>query len=287
MMKKNIWRTIGFVGMVGMAGVGHTGEDPSAMGTRNPLVDVSMPNAAAQTLTIPSVWGAWGNTVFIGAGITDPAPYSKRVIGKNPAGKLVIGPKTRSGKEDASASAGFGIGNPVENVGLQVSATINDVSEQDNTSYGIVLHRYIGNATSVAIGGEHLFRDKDESDVGESYYLALGHAFQGFASDDAKVSKLHGTLGVGNGRFAHKSELDEADKKGESGTAVFGALAYQLFTRTNLILEWNGVNLNAGVGITPFRHFPLALTLGAADLTGNSGDGARFIGAAGLAYQFN
>lgn len=234
---------------------------------REPLYDVYLPNGAATTLATPSGWGAWGNTIFIGGGITSPAPYSN--------------------DSDGAAAIGFGIGNPAKNVGLQLTATMNDLSGQDNVSYGAVLHRYLGYGTSVAIGGDHLFRDEDESDVGESYYLAFGHAFQNVVSDTLGKSGLHGSIGVGNGRFANKSPSDVASGKGKKGSHVFGALAYEIFANTNVILEWSGVNLNAGVAIAPFENFPLGVTLGAADLTDNSGDGVRFIGAAGLAYQFN
>jgi hypothetical protein len=254
-------------GALGMGGAAFAAEDRSAMGTREPLYEVNMPNVAPSTLTVPSGWGAWGNTIFAGAGITSPQAYSD--------------------DSDAAASVGFGIGDPLENLGVQLSATVNDVSDNDNLSYGAVIHRYLGQATSVSIGGEHLLRDKDESDAGESYYLAFGHAFQGVSSDTPGASGLHGSIGVGNGRFAHKSPLDVADRKGEKGSYVFGALAYEILERTNMVVEWNGINLNAGVTLAPFENFPLGIMLGAADLTDNSGDGARFIGAAGLAYQFN
>ncbi len=242
-------------------------EERSAMGTREPIYDVYMPNRAATTLMTPSGWGAWGNTIFAGGGISSPQPYTDN--------------------SDGAVSVGFGVGNPLENVGLQLSASVNDLSEQDNVSYGVVLHRYLGYGTSVAIGGEHLLRDKDESDVGPSYSIAFGHAFQNVDSDTPGASGLHASLGAGNGRFANKSPLDIQDKKGKKGSYVFGALAYEAFENTNLILEWNGINLSAGVALAPFESIPLGITLGAADLTDNSGDGARFIGAAGLAYQFN
>jgi len=258
---------VSLIGVGWMAGTSFAETGSPGDLVQEPLYDVYLPNRAATTLATPSGWGAWGNTIFIGGGITSPAPYSE--------------------DSDGAAAVGFGIGNPAKNVGLQMSATVNDLSEQDNVSYGALLHRYLGYGTSVSIGGEHLFRDEDESDVGESYYLAFGHAFQNVVSDTPGQSGLHGSIGVGTGRFAHKSPLDVADNKGEKGSYVFGALAYEIFENTNVILEWSGLNLNAGVAIAPFENFPLGVTLGAADLTDNSGDGVRFIGAAGLAYQFN
>ena len=267
-MKKMIGLlAVSLIGAGWMAAIAFAETGSAGSLVREPLYDVYLPNQAATTLATPSGWGAWGNTIFVGGGITSPAPYSDN--------------------SDGAATVGFGVGNPAENLGLQISATMNDLSGQDNVSYGAVLHRYLGHGTSVAVGGENLFRDKDESDVGESYYLAFGHAFQGVVSDAPGQSGLHGSIGVGNGRFAHKSPRDVEDGKGERGSYVFGALAYEIFANTNVILEWSGLNLNAGVAVAPFENFPLGVTLGAADLTDNSGDGVRFIGAAGLAYQFN
>jgi len=234
------------------------------MGTLTPVFDVYMPGPAGKTLTNPSGWGAFGNTLFVGAGITAPQTYTD--------------------KSDGAAGVGFGIGHPARNVGLQVVAILNDLSEQDDISFNVTLHRSIGRGTSMSIGAEHLFQDEDEYGR-PSYYIALGHASQNVRSKTAGISRLHTSLGVGSGRFAHKTLRDEAHGRGGSGTSLFGALSYEVFERTNVILEWSGINLNAGVSFVPFNRIPLGIMLGAADLTDNSGDRVRFIGGLGLAYQ--
>jgi len=54
----------------------------------------------------------------------------------------------------------------------------------------------------------------------------------------------------------------------------------------NLITDWNGLNLNAGVSKTfRFSALPLVATVGVADLTHNSGDGARLIFAVGSGFK--
>ena len=210
--------------------------------------------------TTPSGSGAYGNTLFVGAGFTAPQTYTS--------------------KADGVAVVGFGIGNPIENVGLQVSTTIHDLSEQDDFSFNVVLHRYIGAGTSISIGGDHLFRDRDEYGR-PSYYVALGH------SKTAGISRLSTSLGVGSGRFAHKTLRDEAHGRGGKGTYVFGSLAYAIFKRTSLSVEWNGINLQTAISLVPFDRVPFVVMLGAADLTRNSGDRVRFIGGVSWAYRFS
>lgn len=224
------------------------------------------PNRAGKTLTVPSGWGASWGVIFIGASITDPAAYSKN--------------------RDAAISFGLGLGNPVTNIGIQLSPTIWDVSRFDNLSLSCKIHRYLGNASSLAVGAENLFADKDETDTEESYYIVISHAFQQFHAHEPDHSSLHASIGVGSGRFGEKSPLDIQTGKGKHGSYVFGSLAYEVFPSINMIVDWNGLNLNVGISLAPLKEVPVGITLGIADFTGNSGDGARFISSAGIAYLF-
>ena len=54
----------------------------------------------------------------------------------------------------------------------------------------------------------------------------------------------------------------------------------------NVITDWNGLNLNAGLSKTfRFANIPIAATIGAADLTSNSGDRVRFVIAVGTGFK--
>jgi len=224
------------------------------------------PNRAAKSLTTPSGWGASWGVIFVGAGITDPAAYST--------------------EPDVAISFGMGLGNPVTNLGIQLSPTIWDVSKFDNFSLSCKVHRYLGKATSLAIGGENLFADKKKTDTGESYYIVISHAFQNVHSHNPDVSALHASFGIGSGRFDEKSPLDIQSGKGRYGTYVFGSLAYEIFPSANIVIDWNGLNLSAGVALSPFQKIPVGMTLGVADITNYSGDRLRFIASVGYAYQF-
>ncbi|MDP8306551.1 MAG: hypothetical protein RAO75_08630 [Candidatus Chlorobium antarcticum] len=81
--------------------------------------------------------------------------------------------------------------------------------------------------------------------------------------------------------------MDTDSGKGKYGTYVFTNVAYEVANSFNIIADWNGLNLNAGVSKT-FRFKglpPIAVTLGLADLTKYSGDGVRIIGAIGTGFQ--
>lgn len=230
------------------------------------ISNILLPNSAGKAMTTPSAWGAWGGMFFVGAGLTSPQVYSK--------------------DDDGGASFGFGFGNPSKNLGIQLSESVMDLSEHNNYSTGIKIHRYLGSGTAIAIGAEHLFADKDESDSDESYYIVVSRASQKLSSpSNPNISRMHVSLGFGSGRFAEKTEMDEIKGKGRKGTILFGSFAFEIIKNTNLVIEWNGTNLAAGITITPFKNVPFGISLGAADLTSNSGDGTRFIASTGLCFK--
>jgi hypothetical protein len=217
------------------------------------------PNAGSTSILTPTGWGASEGMVFFGIGCTTPQVYSHR--------------------SDGDSGAGIGIGSPSKNLGLELSVAMMDLSGRDNFSYGIKVHRIIADGTSIGIGGVNLFRDKIKSDADESFYVAVSHAVQSVPSDNnPNESKLHVNLGVGSGMFSTMSPYDIAAGKRKHGSYVFGSTAYEIFEATNAIIEWSGINLNAGIStglISISDHVPVTVTVAAGDLTSYSGDGVR------------
>jgi hypothetical protein len=228
------------------------------------------PNEGGSSIMVPSGWGAYGGMVFGGVSVTAPQVYSDR--------------------SDGNAGAGIGIGDPYENIGLELSVAMMDLSEQDNISFGFKLHKNIADGTSVGIGGLNLFRDKLESDADESYYVVVSHAVQGMPSGTKPYeSKLLLSLGVGNGMFSEMSPFDIDAGKNRHGTYVFGSAGYEFLKATNLVVEWSGINLNAGVSTGLFslsRTLPVNVTVAAGDLTSYSGDGVRLLCSVSSAVLF-
>lgn len=233
----------------------------------------ALPNIHGKSLTTPVGWGAAYGTVFVGAGGTIPAPYSN--------------------ESDAAMGLGIGIGNPREYVGLEASVMSLDLSDWERYSLNLKVHRYLGHGNSIAVGVENILigdSSNNRTDADESYYIVYSQGVQGqqLVNDETNRTKLHYSIGIGNGRFRDKSPLDVDNGKGKHGTAVFGNVSYELFDEFNAIADWNGVNLNAGVSKTFMlgRQSALVASLGAADLTGYSGDGVRFIWSVGAGIMF-
>ena len=232
------------------------------------LISLRLPNAGAKSVMTPTGWGAAYGTVFGGLGVSERNPWL-------PSSDGVVG-------------FGVGIGDPVLQVGLQVGITVSDLSEFDNYAYSFKLHRYLGNGTAVAVGGESLFTGGPfVDDLGETFYLVVSHVVQGTASPRPVIGRLHVSAGVGSGRFAITSERDISEGKRSSGTWFFGNAALEVGRDVNVIVEWGGTNLHAGINKAfQVDEVTISLTVAAADLTDYSGDGARLLLGGAVAVGF-
>jgi hypothetical protein len=234
----------------------------------DPAGPTYLPNNHGKSLTTPVAWGASGNVLFMGVGGTYQSPYSD--------------------KADGAAILGFGFGDPKKDFGVQVAIASLDISEWKEYSAYVQLHKNLGNGNAIAVGVENVMLT-DGGDADKSFYVVYSQGVQGdpFVDKNTGNSKLHFSIGAGSGRYGDKSPDDIASGKGEHGTYVFGNIAYDVAESFNLIADWNGLNLNAGVSKTFWltKKVPLAITVGAADLTGNSGDGVRLIAAVGTAFR--
>jgi hypothetical protein len=256
-----------------------------ATAAQNAPLENILPNIHGKSLTTPVGWGSAYGTVFVGVGGSHPAPHSTNT--------------------DGAAAIGIGIGNPVKHAGLQMSLSSLDMSNGGRYALNLHLHRYLGSASSIAVGVEnimltHSIDDDSESssyivyshgviDTAANYALVYNHGIleKRVISERSKASNLHYSIGVGSGRFSKKSPDDVAAGKGTNGTSVFGNVAYEVFEEFNLVSDWNGTNLNVGVSKTFLisDSLPIVITLGVGDLTSNSGSGKRIIGGIGTGFR--
>ncbi len=228
---------------------------------------IYMPNNHGKSITTPVAWGAYNNVMFIGAGGTAPSTYST--------------------KNDGAAVLGVGLGNPKENIGVQATITSIDISEWKEYSSALHLFRELDNADAIGVGVENVMLT-DGGDSGKSFYVVYSRGLQydSMLNKEIKTTKLHYSIGAGTGRFGDKSPEDILSGKGRHGTYVFGNLAYEIADSFNIITDWNGTNLNAGVSKSfKIGNIPFAVTAGAADLTRYSGDGVRFVFAGGFGFK--
>ncbi len=224
---------------------------------------VTLPGPIAHVLTIPSGFG--------------PAVFSNQPNHATVAasfGGVSRVPWTND--PDAGVALGLGLGNSFEKLGVAMMLSLNDLSDirnQDRTSFGFQLSRYFFDGLSVGVGAENLFVKDTDGEV--SPYLVASWAFD---QPDTPFP-LEGvfTVGVGGGRFAHKSPRDTAAGKGRSASKLFGGFSLQTSTSTSVIADWNGRNLSIGASWR-VSESPIALKIGIRDLTNFSGDGPRLTG---------
>ena len=225
-------------------------------------------NNNGKSLTTPVAWGASNNIVFMGVFGTIPAQYSTQ--------------------NDAAGVLGVGVGNPVKNLGVQMALISTDFSQWDEYAVSFHIFRALGNDDAIGAGVENIELTTG-GDAGKSFYIVYskGIKHDSIVNKESRITRLHYSVGAGTGRFANKTPMDIATGKGEHGTYVFGNLAYEVAQSFNIITDWNGTNLNAGVSKTVFiERLPITINVGFDDLTRYSGDGIRLCLAGGVGFKF-
>ncbi len=230
--------------------------------------DELLPNDAMQNLMTPSGWGGYGSYVFGGIGGTYPAVYTH--------------------KPDMIGSVGFCVGNSVKFVNIAVGLNITKLRSLSDLSANFTISRKLFKGTSISAGALQVFAPAGLSDAPDAtFFLAISHSVQGLRSKSPGSSRLTYTIGIGNGRFLYKSPYDIINGKGKYGTAVFGAISYELFKRVNLNAEWTGMNLGGSLGIRPFKSSALSFGIGVSDLTRYSSDKPSMLFSMGYPLSLN
>ena len=221
---------------------------------------VSVPGSSVAS---PTAFGAEFGDVFLGATYQARARFTDR--------------------DDGGAVFGFGLGER-QIVGLEVAvSSFSTVREGFFTNGGISfkLHHLFPHNLAIAAGVENA-ATFGSPDGGSSVYGVASKVFQ-LRNDVSKpFSTVTVSLGLGGGRF--RSEHDV--QKGIDSVNVFGSVGLRLVEPLSLIADWTGQDLTIGTSIVPFRNIPIVVTPAVADVTGNAGDGARFILGVGFGYSF-
>lgn len=216
----------------------------------------------------PTAFGAQWGDAFLGLGYQQRTRYTNI--------------------DDGAVVAGFGLGDATNLIGAEVAVTsFSTIRQGFGTNGGVSfkLHRRFPDLTggdlAVAVGVENAIL-WGNPDAGSSVYGVVTKAFPLRENPNDPLSTLTVSLGLGGGRF--RSEQRVLNREG--GTNVFGSAAIKVAPPVNLIAEWTGQDLNLGASIYPIRGVPLVITPAAADVTGNAGDGVRFILGVGYGIQF-
>jgi hypothetical protein len=216
----------------------------------------------------PTAFGADFGSVFTGASFQERTRFTE--------------------SSDGAVSAGFGLGDATNAVGLEVAVSVLDLTTNgdddrafDRGSFSFKLHRRFPNNFAVAVGYENAIV-WGFTDAGSSFYGVGSKIFQLQDSPRKPFSSLTMSLGLGNGRFRTEDDFN-ADKKTVN---VFGSAGLRVLEPVSVIADWTGQDLTLGASIVPFRNLPIVITPALADITGSAGDGSRFIFGIGYSYSY-
>ncbi|MBK4729166.1 S-layer homology domain-containing protein [Oxynema sp. CENA135] len=184
---------------------------------------------------------------------------------------------------DGTVSAGFGLGNSRENIGVEVTVSVlsllgDDAGERGSVSFKV--HRLLPNGFAIAGGVENAIV-WGSTDAGTSGYGVVSKLFRLKESPAEPFSSITMSVGVGGGRFRSEDDF----RNDEGSVNVFGSVGVRVLRPMSLIADWTGQDLTLGASFVPFRSIPLVITPAVTDITGNAGDGARFILGVGYGYQ--
>jgi hypothetical protein len=186
--------------------------------------------------------------------------------------------------DDGAAAIGIGLGDR-RYVALEVAvtsySTVRGGGPLETGGVSFKAHHAFNDAWGVALGWENAI-NWGGSDAGNSPFGVATHVFRLKPDTRAPLSAVVASLGVGAGRF--RSEQDVANDR--KTVNVFGSLGVQLAEPVSAIADWTGQDLYAGISVTPVRRVPLLINAGFADITGNAGDGARFIISVGVGFRW-
>jgi len=199
---------------------------------------------------------------------------------------LGVQSRTRfTNKADGVLGLGFGLGDAQKSVGLDIGLTLVDLDPIENIlqsgAVSFKLHRRLPDDFAVAVGVKNLLHF-GRTDSGTGYYGVITKRFRLQEDVEKPFSQLFISAGVGSGQF--RSELDINQDKDSVG--IFGSVAVRMAEPVSAIAEWSGQDLTLGLSIAPFRNLPLVITPAVTDITGNAGDGSRFILGIGYSISF-
>ncbi|NEQ20678.1 MAG: S-layer homology domain-containing protein [Microcoleus sp. SIO2G3] len=211
----------------------------------------------------PTAFGAETGNIFLGGTYQERARFT--------------------GKEDAAAVVGFGLGDARRLVALETAVSIYDLEGDTFEDGGVSfkVHRLFPGDFAVAVGVENLI-EWGNTDGGSSVYGVASKVFRLRRDGSQPLSRVTASVGIGGGRFRSEDNIEEGDEDPN----VFGSVGVQVAEPITVIAEWTGQDLNLGASIVPIRGVPLVITPAAADVTGTAGDGTRFILGVGYGISF-
>ncbi len=236
--------------------------EPKRIPLQIPFPKQSYRASPSVTIINPSAYGASWGSAGIGFGYQDRVRFQDDADG-------VIG-------------LGFGLGNPLKNIGVQIGISLVDVSSPfSDGAVNLKLHRRLPQDFAVALGVQGL-ATWGNTDGGSSVYGVVTKRFKLRQDRSKAFSELYTTVGIGGGQFRSESDIDNGNKT----VGIFGSLAVKVLNPVGFVAEWTGQDLTIGTPLVLFKKLPLVIVPAVTDITGTAGDGTRFIFGFGYTFSF-
>lgn len=215
----------------------------------------------------PTAYGANWRQAYIGGGVFFPF---------------------EDGGTDGSLSLGFGLGDAVKSVGVEVNFNITSVGGGNNFDFadsgtvGFKVHKYFNDGTAVAVGWVDPISWGDSTNAKDTFYGVVTKSFE-LEPDNAKNNlPLTVSLGVGSGNFRSVGAINS----GENSINLFGSLGLRVTPQFALTSSWTGNRLNLGGSLVPLKNTPVVFSTVLTDITDNVENASGFSFSAGYAFQF-
>ncbi|MEH2448338.1 MAG: hypothetical protein V7K18_21955 [Nostoc sp.] len=225
--------------------------------------------APGSTAGTPSAYGASFGQAYIGGGSLFPLERHKDRV-------------------DGSLSVGFGLGDTVKSVGLEVNVNITSVGGGESFDFGdsggvgFKLHKYLGDGTAVAIGWSNPIKWGDVTKARDTIYGVVTKSFPLQSNNLNNKLPLTVSVGLGSGAFRSKGAI-AAD---ENPVNLFASLGLRVIPEVSLVSSWTGNRLNMGASFAPFKKTPIIINTIFTDVSSNLNTGLGFSLSAGYSFQF-
>jgi hypothetical protein len=199
-------------------------------------------------------------------------------------------PGTGKNPEAFAYSAGIGLGDPRNFLGLETVATTygrGNAGIFDNGTVSFKLNKFLGDNFAIAGGYENAITfgnnpsggtNGGRTGYGVASLVLNPDANQGFFSNTTL------SVGAGAGRFRTVGDI----RSGRDTINVFGSVGTNLFSNVSVVADWNGQDLGVGLPITiPFGGgSSFQVTPALVDLTNSETGGSRFVVSGGIGFNF-
>ena len=221
-------------------------------------------SAPGSTAGTPTGYGANWRQAFIGGGLNFPFG---------------------DGRTDGAFGIGFGLGDSVKSVGLEISASISSVDPDDfgdSGGLGFKIHKSFPNGLAIAAGWSNLVKWGDSEGEENTIYGVVTKAFQLQPNNPKNQLPLTVSLGIGSGGFRSIGAIED----GNNTPNFFGGLGLRVAPQVSVVTSWTGSRLNVGGSFAPLKKVPVVINAFLTDVTSNFDDGVGFNLSAGYAFQF-